>query len=294
MRETACQFSIVVPTYDRPVQLAECRASLATLTYPRDRFEVIVGDDGSPTPVALPPLAPDFRATVLRTPNGGPGAARNAGAAVARGRHLAFTDDDCRPAPGWLGGFDACFRERPDHLAGGRTVNRLAANPWSTTSQVIQDLAYAYYNADPGAPRFFASSNFAVPTERFRTLGGFLADDLRVAAEDRDLCDRWRHAGFGLAWAPDAVVEHAHPLGLAGFCRQHFRYGRGAMRYHALRARRGSGRLRQDVGFYARLPSLARARLAALDRRQAVQVAGGLVLWQVCNTAGYVWERWRT
>jgi GT2 family glycosyltransferase len=290
--EAACQFSIVVPTYGRPAELAECLASLARLDWPRDRFEVIVVDDGSPSPVTLPPS--DLRSTVLRTANGGPGAARNAGAAAARGRWLAFTDDDCRPAPGWLAGFEACLRDRPDTLAGGRTVNRLAGNPWSETSQVIQDIAYAYYNADPAAPRFFASSNLAVPAERFRTLGGFLAEEMRVASEDRELCDRWRHAGFGLAFAPDALVEHVHALGLADFCRQHFRYGRGAMRYHAVRARRGSGRLRHDVGFYARFPSLARARLAALDRPRAARVAVGLLLWQVCNTAGYVWERWRT
>jgi GT2 family glycosyltransferase len=291
--EAACQFSIVVPTYGRPAQLAECCASLAALDWPRDRFELIVVDDGSPTPVVLP-RADDLRCRVLRTANGGPGAARNAGAAAARGRWLAFTDDDCRPAPGWLAGFAARFRERPEALLGGRTVNRLAENPWSTTSQVIQDVAYAYYNADPAAPRFFASSNLAVPAERFRALGGFLADELRVASEDRELCDRWRHAGYDLAFAPDAVVEHAHPLGFAAFCRQHFRYGRGAMRYHAVRLRRGSGRLRQDVGFYARLPALARARLAELDRRRAAQVVVGLALWQVCNTAGYLWERWRS
>lgn len=294
MRAPACQFSVIVPTYGRPAALAECLAALARLDYPPDRFEVIVVDDGSPTPVVPPPAAPDLRRRVLRTPNRGPGAARNAGAAVAAGRWLAFTDDDCRPARGWLAGFAACLRDRPEHLAGGRTVNRLPGNPWSETSQVIQDVAYAYYNADPSAPRFFASSNLAVPAERFRTLGGFLADEMRVAAEDRELCDRWRHAGLGLVYAPDAVVEHAHPLGVAGFCRQHFRYGRGARRYHALRARRGSGRLRQDVAFYARFPALVRARLGGLDRRQAARVAVGLLLWQLCNAAGYVWEGRRT
>ncbi len=42
-------FSIVIATHNRPRQLAECLAALASLDYPRDRFEVIVVDDGSPT-----------------------------------------------------------------------------------------------------------------------------------------------------------------------------------------------------------------------------------------------------
>jgi hypothetical protein len=44
------RFSVVVPTYLRPQQLAVCLRALSRLRYPRDRFEVIVADDGRPTP----------------------------------------------------------------------------------------------------------------------------------------------------------------------------------------------------------------------------------------------------
>ncbi len=43
-------FSIIVPTYNRLRQLSACVQSLTCLDYPRDRFEVIVVDDGSKTP----------------------------------------------------------------------------------------------------------------------------------------------------------------------------------------------------------------------------------------------------
>ena len=43
-------FSIVVPTYRRPDRLAACVESLAALDYPRERFQIIVVDDGSGNP----------------------------------------------------------------------------------------------------------------------------------------------------------------------------------------------------------------------------------------------------
>ncbi|MEL7227305.1 MAG: glycosyltransferase, partial [Cyanobacteria bacterium J06576_12] len=40
-------FSIVVPTYNRPPQLAACLQALTQLDYPGDRVEIIIVDDGS-------------------------------------------------------------------------------------------------------------------------------------------------------------------------------------------------------------------------------------------------------
>jgi glycosyltransferase involved in cell wall biosynthesis len=47
-------FSIIVPTFNRPDKLADCLESLARLDYPKNRFHVVVVDDGSkvtPEPV---------------------------------------------------------------------------------------------------------------------------------------------------------------------------------------------------------------------------------------------------
>jgi GT2 family glycosyltransferase len=38
--------SVVVPTFARTVQLKQCLWSLACLGYPKDRFEVVVMDEG--------------------------------------------------------------------------------------------------------------------------------------------------------------------------------------------------------------------------------------------------------
>jgi GT2 family glycosyltransferase len=288
-------FSIVVPTYARPKPLAACLDALARLDYPRDRFEVIVVDDGSPAPPKA--LVASFRdrlnVTLLTPRHAGPAAARNTGAAHARGRVLAFTDDDCMPEPDWLQRLDAAFQESPNCMIGGRTVNRLTANPYSTASQVIVDAVYAFYNQDATAPRFFASNNVAMPVRIFRALGGFDETFPLAASEDRELCDRWRFRGYRMLYLPAAVVQHAHPLTLRRFCKQHFNYGRGAFRYHQIRARRGSGRMSQDLRFHAELFHLLRPPLAELPARRLPAALVLLLVWQFVNALGFFYEKYQ-
>jgi GT2 family glycosyltransferase len=284
-------FSVIVPTYGRPGQLALCLQAVAQLHYPREHFEVIVVDDGGALP--LDEVIAAFRdrldVTLLRQAHAGPAAARNTGAAHAAGRIFAFTDDDCWPARDWLQALQLRFAPAPHQMVGGRTYNALPANPYSTASQVIIDLVYGYYNADPGRARFFASNNLAVPADLFRAVGGF--DMTFTTSEDRELCDRWRHRGYRMTYAPEAVVYHAHALTLRTFWWQHFNYGRGAFRFHRIRARRGSGRFRQELKFYTRLPSLLRRSLAQERGRRLLLLPALLLVWQGANTAGFLWEK---
>jgi glycosyltransferase involved in cell wall biosynthesis len=83
-------FSVIVPTYARPGFLSEALQSVLAQTV--DDFECIVVDDASPEPASVPG-DPRIR-LVRRSSNGGPAAARNTGLHVARGRYVAFLDDD--------------------------------------------------------------------------------------------------------------------------------------------------------------------------------------------------------
>jgi glycosyltransferase involved in cell wall biosynthesis len=291
MRRELPSFSIVVPTYDRPRELARCLASLVRLDYPRDRFEVIVVDDGNPTPpgAAVDPFRADLDVTVLGQSHAGPAAARNRGAAQARGRFLAFTDDDCTPAPDWLRTLAARFAKAPDVAIGGRTRNAVPANPYSAASQLLVAYLYDYYNADPDRARFVASNNLAVPTDRFRAVGGFDPSPPRAAGEDREFCDRWLCHGSRLVYAPEVLVDHAHVLTFRTFCRQHFSYGRGAFYFRRLRGRRSAAGIElEPPSFYLDLPKYPFSRARPL---QAPRLAALLLVSQAANAAGFAWER---
>ena len=138
----------------------------------RCRFEVIVVDDGGPD--YLEPVLAEFRdrlqLRLITQANRGPGAARNAGAAVANGRLLVFIDDDCVPAERWLSALVRVLETHPDRLLGGPVLNALPDNPYSTSSQLIATYVSEYYAKGRANERFFTTNNFALSAERFREL----------------------------------------------------------------------------------------------------------------------------
>lgn len=83
-------FTVVIPTRDRPEMVSDAVRSVLAQTV--TDFECLVVDDGGTVP---PPDIDDARVRVItRATSGGPAAARNSGAATARGRYLTFLDDD--------------------------------------------------------------------------------------------------------------------------------------------------------------------------------------------------------
>lgn len=97
--------TVVVPTYQR-VDTVE-RAVRSVLAQQGPPFEVVVVDDGSTDGTAERLAAVDDpRLRVLRQPNAGRGAARNAGARIAAAPILTFLDSDDEALPGWLAEID--------------------------------------------------------------------------------------------------------------------------------------------------------------------------------------------
>lgn len=285
--------SIIVPTFNRPAKLRACLDALASLDYPRERFEVVVVDDGSLTP--LDSVVAHFRerlaVTLIRQANSGPATARNSGAATARGELLAFTDDDCAPDARWLAVLEQAHLAAPDHMIGGKMINVYADNVYSTASQELIAYLYAYYES-LGQPRLFVTSNVAVPAQAFRAIGGFETRFALAAGEDREFCDRWLHQGGSLTYAADAIVLHCHALDLRRFVRQHMNYGRGAFHVHTLRAQRSGGRITvEPLAFYL---NMLRYPFGVHSGFKAVRVSALLILAQWANATGFFCEKLST
>jgi GT2 family glycosyltransferase len=189
-----------------------------------------------------------------------------------------------------LTAFDAALRRLPTAMIGGHVRNGLPENVFSSSSQLIVDMVYGYYNRDPDDAHFFATNNMVLPAAGFRELGGF-DEHFGFASEDRDFCARWRERGYAMVYEPTAVIEHMHALSLESFCRQHFAYGRGAVEFHGRAARRGAGHFREHLGFHRSLPSRVRRVLKGKGLGQAMVIVSPLLLWQVANATGFFWER---
>jgi GT2 family glycosyltransferase len=284
-------FSIIIPTYSRPRQLHACLQALARLEYPRASFEVIVVDDGSPVSLdeIVAPFRPALDVTLVRQDNAGPASARNTGARRAKGNSLVFIDDDCAPAADYLRALAVRVRQSPTSAIGGRTVNALERNIFSSASQLLNDYLYGYFNADPEDARFLTSNNMLVPADVFHALNGFDTTYRRAASEDRDLCDRLVRHGHKILYAPEALVYHSHGMTLRQYWRQHFAYGRGAATFHGRRLQHDpGGRARAPLAFYF---NLVRYPFTQHSAAPAATLAALMVVAQVATTAGYFRER---
>jgi GT2 family glycosyltransferase len=204
---------------------------------------------------------------------------------------LVFVDDDCIPEPGWLGALERRLESQPQLLVGGGLRNGAPSNLCAEASHQLVLYLGKYYNVDPSNAAWFTSANIACSREAFAAIGGFGSGFPLAAAEYRDFCDRWHEAGYRLALAPDAVVEHARVMSLPQFFDQHYTYGRGAHYLHEARTRRGaiSHRL-EPLRFYW---GLVFHPLATGATWRAPLLMSLLVLSQVAYATGYYGERAR-
>ena len=88
--------SVIIPTFNRSAMLADTLESFAAQSLPKNRYEVIVVDDGSKD--ATREVCRDFASRIelkyLHVDNSGTSAAKNTGVLASRGKILLFFDDD--------------------------------------------------------------------------------------------------------------------------------------------------------------------------------------------------------
>ncbi len=283
-------FSIIIPTYNRNDQLTECLHSISRLNYSTTNFEVIVVNDGGE--VKLDQLIASFKDKIkvlaVEKDNGGPASARNAGAEIAKGDFLVFTDDDCYPDTEWLMQLEEIFRTNPDCLIGGKTLNMFEDNIYSTASQIIIETVYRYYNKNPEKCNFFSSNNIALSKQYFRDVGGF--DEQFRTAEDRDLCYRWLKKGLTIKYAKNAVIYHANELNLFTFCKQYFNYGRGSYLFYKKIHNKNLVYFGNLLKLNLNPRNLLIYPVPEHKMFRSLLLVILLILWQVTNAAGFIFE----
>lgn len=188
--------SVVVPTYNRAMDLDRCIRSLQQQTADPSLFDVIVVDDGSSdsTEEVLERWARQWvRFQYIRQENSGPAAARNAGVARARGDIVAFTDDDCVPDPDWV-------RRIVDHFKSG--VHGCLHGPVNSS---LPSSTFVHSVIADGA---VITSNLAVDKQVFDAIGVFDTGFRAPWCEDADFYYRLKKASITIAYDPQLIVDH--------------------------------------------------------------------------------------
>jgi glycosyltransferase involved in cell wall biosynthesis len=84
--------SVIIPTHNRPEMLAQALASVRAQTF--TDYEIIVASNGEKQPLLTKGIARIFECRLITLPVGNRSLARNAAINQARGRWIAFLDDD--------------------------------------------------------------------------------------------------------------------------------------------------------------------------------------------------------
>ena len=200
-------FSVIIPSYNQRAHLREALRCIRKQDLASHFYEVIVVDDGSRDGSAedLHALAERGQLRYLSQPNGGPGSARNAGAALARGTVLVFTDADCRPEPAWLSQLQRSYAVPELPVAVGGAIHNVIEGHWLYRLAAIQEL----HQANAGTPpTFLDTANASFRRDIFLQIGGFTTNVPLITGDDVDLGQRIIAAGYQLEYNPQAVVWH--------------------------------------------------------------------------------------
>lgn len=229
--------SLIICSRNRCQQLARCLESVRKIAFERT-WQLIIVDNGSTDETATVVRRlfenGDFQATYIFEPAAGRSRALNTALRIAHGQILAFTDDDCYPAPDFLTQIWAAFDEDPSvGYIGGRillhdptdipiTINE------STTPLTFPGRSFVCEGSVSGA-------NMAFRRAVLLEVGGFdplFGPGALFAADDIDLVGRASSAGWKGQYRPEVVVRHHHGRKIADFAPLMKDYLIGAGAYH--------------------------------------------------------------
>lgn len=249
------EVSVVLCTDGRGRRLGDALAAVAAagrVAASRCPVEILLVDNsGSGDCAEIPEvkeiLAEGAPVRVVRAPVRGLSRARNVGLRAARGRMIAFTDDDALAEPDWiLEAVDVLERTGADCVTGrvlpasvqlrshrvfestGGFDKGGEPRIWTRSGVSVGEVPPVY----PYPAGCFGSGNNMVFTRRcIDTVGGF-DEELGAGSpvrggEDLDMFRRIILSGGTIAYAPTMVVKHHHRSGMRDLGRQMYGYGTG-------------------------------------------------------------------
>jgi cellulose synthase/poly-beta-1,6-N-acetylglucosamine synthase-like glycosyltransferase len=215
--------SVIVPAHNGASVLPRSLGALRNSDLPRDRWELVVVDDGSGDETSL--IAARYADTVVTLPGRphGPAYARNRGFEVTRGEIVVFIDADCVVHIDTLSRFARLFAEQPDLGAafGSYDTRPPAAGIMSQYRNLIHH--YVHHRNAGDVETFWAGAG-AVRRDVFAEVGMY--DEWhysRPQIEDIELGARIRNLGRRILLEPSIQVTHLKQWTLAGVIRTDLR-----------------------------------------------------------------------
>ncbi len=213
--------SVIIPARNASATIARCLDALHAQDLPSRQLEIIVIDDGSADDTAA--IARSRNVRVIDGGGRGAAAARNAGAAIASGDILLFTDSDCIPHATWAREMLSRFA---DPSVGG-VKGVYDTRQRELTARFVQaEYEWKYERMSRFETiDFIDTYSAAFRTGVFHSAGGFDASFPAASVEDQELSFRLHARGVKMVFARNAVVTHRHASSWIRYLMKKFRIG---------------------------------------------------------------------
>lgn len=225
--------SIIIPTYNRPETLKNCLYSLVNQLYPKEKYEILIIDDGSERNIQ--PIVeyfqngfPDLK--YLYQEHRGVSAARNLGIRQAKAELLSFVADDYYLPKEYLTHVLKFFTEYPYAHVLTFNINSRGNGLFGLIFQYYQQLALinqckchsVSLNTPLKSYNLPASRAAVFRKEVFFRIGLF--DENLIGGEDSDLTLRLRRKDIPVYFIPNCYIEHWERKNILSFLKQRKEY----------------------------------------------------------------------
>ena len=204
--------SVIVPVWNDLAGIEQCLAALRMQSYPHSRLQLIVVDNGS-TDGSYECAQSFSGVTVLREPEPGSYAARNAGLARAQGTYVAFLDSDCVPDRRWVEeAVTIATRHSNLGVLAGRVNVAYGDRPPSAAALYERMFSFNQKaNAEGGT---CITANWLSPKTILDSFGGF--DATLKSGGDSKLSLEISQAGQSVLYSDAMIVHHPARATIAG------------------------------------------------------------------------------
>ncbi len=220
-------YSVVIPVYNRPEEVAELLQSLTQQTY--QNFEVLIVEDGSSKKcdAVAKTIEDQLNIRYFFKENTGQGFSRNFGFDKAKGDYFIVFDSDCIVPPHYFQAVEDHLTREPLDAFGGPDR---AMDSFTTTQKAI-NFAMTSFLTTGGIrggkvrtadfhPRSF---NMGISRQVYEATGGYIITRM---GEDIEFSIRIIRSGFKAGLIPEAFVYHKRRTAMGQFFRQLHFFGR--------------------------------------------------------------------
>ncbi len=225
--------SVIVPTYNRKEDLKKCLYSLLSVDYPKDKYEIIVIDDGSTdgTFEFMKNISHKYGRLIKyhRQNNSGPAKARNLGIKKAKGEIIFFVDDDVLVPKDFIKKSLKWYRNKKVAGVGGKVIPKKLS--WPDLYYIARSIDEFLYliKVNRKLKRGIATALCSYRKNVLIKLGGFDENFPLAAGEDIDLTRRVVDYGFIVIKDPSIIGEHLRSENFISILKLKFKRMSGAV-----------------------------------------------------------------